>query len=81
MLLTAASGCSRSAPEILEVFHRVNFYMDRELELTYPKLSLFIIAEDPDGYDDLDVLYLVHDGSERFWTLDRDEWQKRNMDG
>jgi hypothetical protein len=69
-------GCSGGPPDILDVFYRVNLVNDQEQGMIYQKLSLFIMPDDPDGYEDLDLIYLIHDKEELFWTLDSQSWQK-----
>lgn len=69
-------GCSGSPPEILDLTYQVNAVKDRELDIVSQKLSVFILPDDPDGYEDLDVVYIIHDSDELFWTLKSDEWQK-----
>jgi hypothetical protein len=69
-------GCSGSPPEVLNLIYQVNVVKDRDLDIVSQKLSLFILPNDPDGYEDLDVIYIIHDSEELFWTLKSDEWQK-----
>ncbi len=38
------------------------------------RLSLFASVADGDGVDDIDYLYVVHDGDELCWSLTRDDW-------
>jgi hypothetical protein len=33
-------------------------------------------VDDPDGFDDIETLYLINDKEELFWSLDTDSWQK-----
>jgi hypothetical protein len=77
MIITLAlCGCSGSPPEVLDLEFQVNAVKDRELDLVSQKLSLFILPNDPDGYEDLDIIYIIHDSDELFWSLKSDEWQK-----
>ena len=69
-------SCSGSPPEVLDLIFQVNAVKDRELGIVSQKLSVFILPNDPDGYEDLDVVYIIHDNEELFWTLKSDEWQK-----
>lgn len=75
-LLHLVLGCSGAPPEILRVFHQINYIQDRSSGETYQALSLFVIPHDPDGFEDLDVIYLIHDESELFWTMDSGGWQR-----
>jgi hypothetical protein len=70
------ASCAGKPPEILRVLWQVTLVDDRELDARYTAVSLFIKPSDPDGFDDLAELYLIHDREELFWRLDADSWQK-----
>jgi hypothetical protein len=38
------------------------------------RLSFFVIAEDADGVDNLDVLYLYHDREQLRWQIPNEDW-------
>ncbi|HUV09307.1 MAG TPA: hypothetical protein VMX75_16345 [Spirochaetia bacterium] len=68
-------GCSGSPPEILDVYYQINMVRDPDSNRIDQTLSLFILPDDPDGLEDLDVLYLMQDDKELYWTLRSEEWQ------
>ncbi len=74
LLLLAA--CTGKPPEIRRVFTQVNVVEDREQDITYESLSFFLQPYDPDGFEDLDELYLINDDRELFWKLDSESWQE-----
>lgn len=80
-LLLLAAGCSQEPPEILEKFQQINYMDDRETGNGYDQLSLFLHADDQDGYEDLEYLYIVQDEEELFWEMTADEWDYRERDG
>ncbi len=54
---------------------------NRTLNARYEQLSLFVQAEDEDGFADLSRLYLINDDRHLYWTLTADSWQKRQDRG
>jgi len=40
------------------------------------RLSMFASVSDRDGVDDIEYLYVVHDGEELSWSLTPDHWQR-----
>jgi hypothetical protein len=67
-------ACTGSPPEILEVQWEVRLEQDRDSGLLFESLSLFVKPNDPDGNEDLEEMYVIHDGEELFWRLDPDSW-------
>jgi hypothetical protein len=70
----AISGCESNPPEIVGLEWALYDLQDREQELEYEVLSLFVSADDVDGTDDLETLYIVNDSAELFWSLNADSW-------
>ena len=81
VLLAVLGGCETSAPELYELQWLLVDYDDRELERRYERLSVFVRAADADGLDDLDELYVIHDGGELFWRATADTWTRDVRDG
>ena len=80
-LLVALGGCETSAPELYELQWVLVDFDDRELDRRYERLSVFVRAADADGLDDLDELYVIHDGGELFWRAGADTWTRAERDG
>jgi len=73
LVALAALGCSAKPPEIVGLRARVELHA-LEKGGAVERLSVFVAAGDEDGRDDLDRLHVIHDASERFWSLTRDDW-------
>jgi hypothetical protein len=58
----------------MQVFWQLNLVSDREQNLTYQSLSLFVKPKDPDGFEDIEELYIINDDQELSWQLDRETW-------
>lgn len=56
------------------MFWQLNLVEDLEQNLTYQSLSLFVKPNDPDGFEDIEDLYLINDEQELFWRLDGETW-------
>ena len=80
LLLTLAAaaalvGCTGKPPEIAEVRLTRLYMRGPEDVVVSPQLSLFLRASDPDGSDDLAVVYLIHEAQELYWQLEAGTWQ------
>jgi hypothetical protein len=76
LLSSSLLSCSGEPPEILRVFWRLNLVENREQNLTYQTLSLFIKPNDPDGFEDIEEVFLINDQQELFWHLDTETWAR-----
>jgi hypothetical protein len=80
VLLLLLLTCTGEPPEILRVFWQLNIVEDLEQNLSYQSLSLFVKPNDPDGFEDIEDLYLINDEQELFWRLDVDRWAQTGTD-
>ncbi len=80
VLLLLLLSCTGEPPEILRVFWQLNLNEDLEQNLTYQSLSLFVKPNDPDGFEDIEDLYLINDEQELFWRLDGETWAQSGAD-
>ncbi|UCF99759.1 MAG: hypothetical protein JSV89_09530 [Spirochaetaceae bacterium] len=80
LLLLLLLSCTGAPPEILRVFWQLNLVEDREQNLSYQTLSLFIKPNDPDGFEDIEDIYLINDEQELFWRLDTESWAQSGSD-
>ncbi|GAH50406.1 unnamed protein product [marine sediment metagenome] len=69
-------GCTGKPPEIMRVFRQINLINDREQNIIYQSLSLFVQASDPDGFEDIEEIYIINDSEELFWRIDSESWIK-----
>ncbi len=81
VLSVALAGCETSAPELYDLQWLLVDFDDRDLDRRYERLSVFVRAADADGLDDLDELYVIHDGGELFWRATADTWTRDQRDG
>jgi hypothetical protein len=80
VILLFLLSCTGEPPEILSVFWQLNMAEDLEQNLTYQSLSLFVKPNDPDGFEDIEDLYLISDEQELFWRLDVESWAQSGTD-
>ena len=75
------TGCTSRPPEIMRVFHQINYVRDPAENRIVQKLSVHVVADDPEGRDDLAALYLINDEAELFWTVESGGWLEREGEG
>ena len=80
VLLLLLLTCAGEPPEILRVFWQLNVVQDLELNLSHQSLSIFVKPNDPDGFEDIEDLYLINDEQELFWRLDMESWAQSETD-
>jgi hypothetical protein len=80
-LLAVLSACAPRPPEILRIESELRLVTDRVMDREYEQLSLFLEAEDPDGFEDLDEVLLLHDQSGLYWRIDRNSWAVTRGEG
>jgi hypothetical protein len=81
LIFLVVSSCTRKAPEIYEYYWQLIIRKDTETNQIYEKLSFFVNANDGDGFDDIEKLYLIHDGEELYWELNPQTWDKVSLHG
>ena len=81
MLLTALllAGCSSKPPEISRVYARIVY--QRGDPAAAASLSVFLVANDPDGIENLSAFYVINDDAELFWKVDSASWIKATAEG
>jgi len=72
-------SCSRSAPQIQN--YTLKLIYNETADGIQEQLSLFVLAQDEDGKEDLDTLYLINDDQQLYWTLKASDWLTVNKDG
>ena len=66
------ASCSNTKPEIQYGFIQLVLYeSDAEPQEYY---SFFVLAEDEDGFENLEDLYLYHDRDQLRWHIKNDDW-------
>ncbi len=79
--LALAAGCSGEPPVISRVFSRVTSLRDPQTGGTSESLSVFLVASDPDGIEDLSAFYVIGDDAELFWKVESGSWVKSTAEG
>jgi hypothetical protein len=73
MILFVLSACTRAAPTI-DFWNVKIVYQQNESGSVFSTLSFFVIANDPDGPEDLGELRLYNDTNDLMWLLTSKEW-------
>jgi hypothetical protein len=79
--LALAAGCSGEPPVISRVFSRVTCLRDPQSARISEALSVFLVASDPDGIEDLSAFYVIGDDAELFWKVESGSWVKSTAEG
>jgi hypothetical protein len=72
-------SCSRTEPTISYGFIELVYYQG--LEKPDERFSFFVIADDEDGIENLDELYLYHDREQLRWLIKSEDWVSFEQDG
>jgi hypothetical protein len=80
-LITLLAGCSGKPPSITRVFSRVVYLRDVEHATTAETLGVYLVANDPDGIEDLRSLYIIDDAAELYWQIARASWSTATAEG
>ena len=79
IILTGFISCSRSEPTIAFGFIKLVYYQDKDK--FNERYTFFIIPEDEEGIENLEDLYLYHDGDQLRWQIKSSDWIKFSKDG
>jgi hypothetical protein len=77
LLLALFLSCSGDVPRISQTDWMVVHTDDRDLGIRREEISLYVLAEDPDGNEDLKKLSLSNEKEEYIWSFERDTWNSR----
>ncbi len=75
------AGCSEEPPVISRVMGRVVYVDDVKTGQRTETLSVYLIASDPNGMEDLSAFYVIDDADELFWKVDRSAWVTSTAEG
>jgi hypothetical protein len=85
VVLVAAFGlvlaCSSAPPRITGLYSTLAVVDNRTLQAKYEQLSVFVQAEDENGFSDLAHLYIINDRADLYWALGPDSWERRGPQG
>lgn len=80
-ILTLLAACSSKPPSISRVYARVIYQHDVATGASSEGLSVFLVATDPDGLENLRSFYVINDESELFWQVDSTGWVTSTAEG
>jgi hypothetical protein len=75
------AGCSEEPPVLSRVYGRVIYNHDPTTGDSAETLGVFLVANDPDGMEDLSAFYVISDDAELFWKVDSASWISANAEG
>lgn len=76
-ILISFLSCSGDAPRISQTDWMIILTEDKGTDQIREELSLHLLAEDPDGNEDLKVMTLVSETDDYQWSFDRSAWNSR----
>ncbi len=79
--LVLLAGCSNKPPEISRVYARVIYQHDTASGADSEGLSVFLVASDPDGMENLSAFYVINDDADLFWKVDSTSWVTSKAEG
>jgi hypothetical protein len=79
LAFAAFASCTRSSPAIAYSTISLN-YIEGDAGVV-PSLSFFVLADDEDGYEDLDELRLYSDYEGLSWVFKADKWVRHDEAG
>ena len=77
----AVLGCGNSPPELNQVYSQLNYIYNPLTDQIRTEFTVLFNAEDEDGEDDIESMYVIRERSEKLWTADSSEWDKRSSRG
>ncbi len=73
LLLLPFFACGANPPRIVTAELRIN-YARGTANNNSQKMQMSAIVQDNDGMDDLEMLYILHDDSDLYWTVAQQQW-------
>lgn len=68
------AGCAHAPPRLIQVFSQVNRVFDPDTKAWSARLSVFVQASSADGTKVFDRLHLIHDRTQRYFSLAKEQW-------
>jgi len=80
-IIAILAACSNKPPAISRVYTRVIYQHDVSTGASSEGLSVFLVATDPDGAENLRSFYVINDEAELFWQVDSTSWVSSTAEG
>lgn len=74
-------SCGNNPPEIQQLDSQINLRRNPLTEDVSAELLVLLSADDEDGDEDLETIYVIDDERGLFWSVDSGEWSVRNNRG
>lgn len=75
------AACAGKPPAISRIAARLTVTRDPETRRVTETLGVFLAATDPDGQEDMQAFYVIHDGAELFWKVEAGQWVTGTAEG
>jgi len=79
--LMVLAGCAGKPPTISRVFARAIYVHDTDSGKNSETLGVFLVANDPDGLENLGAFYVINDDAELFWKVESGAWATSTAEG
>jgi hypothetical protein len=75
------AGCTSKPPTISRVFARAIYVHDTGSGANSETLGVFLVANDPEGLENLGAFYVINDDAELFWKVESGAWATSTAEG
>lgn len=79
--LIVLAGCTGKPPTISRVFARAIYVHDTASGRNSETLGVFLVANDPEGLENLGAFYVINDDAELFWKVESGAWATSTAEG
>ena len=80
-VLLIVAGCAGKPPSISRVCARAIYVHDTAADTNSETLGVFLVANDPDGVENLSAFYVINDDAELFWKVESGSWATSTAEG
>ena len=80
-VLLVLAGCAGKPPSIARVFARAIYVHDTASNTSSETLGVFLVANDPDGVENLSAFYVINDDAQLFWKVESGAWASSTAEG
>ncbi len=81
LLVLVLAGCAGKPPTISRVFARAIYVHDTGSGRKSETLGVFLVANDPEGLENLGAFYVINDDAELFWKVESGAWSTSTAEG
>jgi hypothetical protein len=79
--LILLAGCAGKPPVISRVYARAIYVRDAGSGVSSETLGVFLVANDPEGLENLSAFYVINDEAELFWKVESGSWATSTAEG